>query len=103
MGQEKSDYKEEISNRYLIKHFEDQIFKLGGVKVFEGGLQGERYKQYQDMVHYHGDNGSFLPIGDSKILTYVIRHESGNIYITLEKRNFGSTSFQIVQEKPEKK
>lgn len=97
------DVAEDISNRYLIKGFEEQITRLGGVKIFEGSLSGEKLKQYNNMVSYGGDDGSFIPTGDSKAVTYIIRHDSGNVFITLEKRGFGSTSVQIVQEEPKEK
>ena len=93
----------EVSNRYINKELEAQILKLGGVKVYEGSLAGERLKTYNNLVSYSGADGSFIPANNTKIVTYAIRHESGNIYICLEKTSLQTSSFQIVQEAPEKK
>ncbi|RRN78006.1 OmpA family protein [Pseudoxanthomonas sp. SGD-10] len=89
----------EISNRYILKSYEDAILSAGGVKVFEGSLSGDRLEQYKKLVSYGGDDGSFIPQQD-EIVTYAIRHKEGNIYICLEKKGNPSSSFQIVQEKP---
>ena len=90
----------EISNRFLIKSYKDAILAAGGVKVFEGSLSGDRLEQFKKLTTYAGDDGSFTPTGDQQLITYVIRHIDGNIYISLEKRDFPTSSFQIVQEKP---
>lgn len=97
--QQDANSDKEISNRYLIKSYEDAIKNLGGTKVFEGSLADIRLQQYNDLVSYKGSDGSFIPSGDTKICTYVIPHASGNVYITLEKREYPSSSIQIVQEK----
>jgi OOP family OmpA-OmpF porin len=89
----------DISNRYLIKSYDDAIIAAGGVKVFEGSLFGDRLEQFKELTTYLGSDGSFMPIGDQQIITYVIRRDDGNIYISLEKKNYPTTSFQIVQEK----
>lgn len=94
-----SNSDKEISNRYIIKSYEDAIEKLGGVKVFEGSLANDRLQQYNDLVSYKGSDGTFIPSGDTKICTYVIPHANGNVYITLEKRDYPTSSIQIVQEK----
>lgn len=96
--QKERGFTEEISNRYLLKKFEEQIIAKGGVKIFDGELIGERLKQYNSMVNYKGADGSFIPSHGSSIVTYFIRHKTGNIYICLEKCSRNATSFQIVQE-----
>lgn len=90
----------EITNRYLLKSYEDAILTAGGVKVFEGSLSGDRLAQFNELNTYSGSDGSFTPIGDQQILTYLIRRDDGNIYISLEKKGYPTSSFQIVQEKP---
>lgn len=90
----------EISNRYLLKSYEDAILAAGGVKIFEGELNGQRLEQYNKLVTYAGDDGSFIPTGGQQMVTYAIRRDDGNVYIVLEKKDFATTSFQIVQEKP---
>jgi OOP family OmpA-OmpF porin len=90
----------EISNRYLLKSYEDAILAAGGVKIFEGELNGDRLEQYNKLVTYAGDDGSFIPSGGQQMLTYVIRRNDGNVYVILEKKDFATTSLQIVQEKP---
>ncbi len=90
----------EITNRYLLKSYEEAILAAGGVKIFEGELQGKRLEQYNKLVTYAGDDGSFIPNGGQQMVTYVIRRTDGNIYIILEKKDYATTSFQIVQEKP---
>ncbi len=92
--------KAELSGRYLFKSYDDAITQAGGVKIFEGILDGNRLEQYNKLCTYAGDDGSFIPNGDQQIVTYVIRRKEGNIYIALEKKDFPSTSIQIVQEKP---
>jgi len=98
--QEDPESKTELSGRYLFKSYDDAITKVGGVKIFEGALDAERLEQYNKLCTYAGDDGSFIPSGDQQIVSYVIRRKEGNIYITLEKKDFPSTSIQIVQEKP---
>lgn len=88
----------DISGRYLFKSFEDAILKAGGVKVFEGNLDGERLKKYEELVTYKGSDGTFIPSGDSKMVNYVINHISGPIYIVLEQKDFPSSSIQMVQQ-----
>ncbi len=88
----------EISGRYLFKSYDDAILKAGGVKVFEGNLADERLKNYEALVTYKGSDGTFIPSGDSAIVCYVINHVSGPIYIALEKKDFPSSSIQIVQQ-----
>src|SRR5690606_10589214 len=43
-------------------------------------------------------NGS-IDVYNEEIVTYVIRRNDGNIYIAMEKKDFPSSSIQIVQEK----
>lgn len=88
-----------VSGRFLNKSFEDAIIKAGGVKVFEGKLEGERKDTYKDLCTYCGSNGS-IDIWNNPIATYVIRRNDGNIYIALDKGKPNTTSIQIVQEKP---
>ena len=88
-----------VSGRFLVKSFEDAIMKAGGVKVFEGKLQGERKDTYTDLCTYAGSNGS-IDIWNNPIATYVIRRNDGNVYIALDKGGSSTTSIQIVQEKP---
>jgi len=92
----KSD--KEISGRYLFRSYEDAILAAGGVKVFEGRLKGDRLEQYKDLCTYGGSNGS-IDVYNEEIVTYVIRRNDGNIYIAMEKKDFPSSSIQIVQEK----
>ena len=88
----------EISGRYIFKSYDDAILKAGGVKVFEGKLADDRLKQYNELFTYIGSDGSFTPSGNSAIVCYVINHVSGPIYIALEKKDFPSSSIQIVQQ-----
>ncbi|MCP2043179.1 OmpA family protein [Pontibacter sp. HSC-36F09] len=88
-----------VSGRFLEKSFEDAIIKAGGVKVFEGKLEGERKDTYKNLCTYAGDNGS-IDIWNNPIVTYVIRRNDGNVYIAMGKGMPSSTSIQIVQEKP---
>jgi OOP family OmpA-OmpF porin len=90
----------EISNRYLLKSYEDAILAAGGVKIFEGSLEGDRLNQYNKLVTYSGDDGSFIPSGSNEMKVYAIRRDDGNVYIVLEKKDFPGSSIQIVQEKP---
>ena len=88
----------EISGRYLFRSYEDAILAAGGVKVFEGRLRGERLQQYRDLCTYAGSNGS-IGISNHEIVSYVIRRNDGNIYISMEKKSSPSSAIQIVQEK----
>lgn len=97
---EDRDQKVDISGRYLFKSYHDAILKAGGVQVFEGVLENDRLNRYNTLCTYAGSDGTFTPTGDQQIATYVIRRKEGNIYIALEKKDFPSTSIQIVQEKP---
>lgn len=87
----------EISARYLFKSYEDAILKAGGVKVFEGNLEGERLEKYNQLVTYKGSDGTFIPSGDTKMVTYAINHTSGPIYIVYGLENNNTASIQIVQ------
>lgn len=87
----------EISARYLAKSYEDAILKAGGVKVFEGNLEGERLEKYNQLVTYKGSDGTFIPSGDTKMVTYAINHTSGPIYIVYGLENNNTASIQIVQ------
>lgn len=87
----------EISSRYLFKSYEDAILKAGGVKVFEGNLEGERLEKYNQLVTYKGSDGTFIPSGDTKMVTYAINHTSGPIYIVYGLENNNTASIQIVQ------
>lgn len=88
-----------VSGRFLDKSFEEAILKAGGVKVFEGKLEGDQKDTYKELCTYAGDNGS-IDIWNNPIATYVIRRNDGNIYIALGKGMPNSASIQIVQEKP---
>lgn len=88
----------EISGRYLFRSYEDAILSAGGVKVFEGRLRDERLQQYRDLCTYAGSNGS-IGISNHEIVSYVIRRNDGNIYISMEKKSSPSSAIQIVQEK----
>ena len=88
----------EVTSRYLFKSYDDAILKAGGVKVFEGNLEGEELKKYQELVTYKGSDGTFTPIGDNKMVCYVINHASGPIYIVYEKKGYPTASIQIVQQ-----
>src|SRR5690606_29810435 len=88
----------EISARYLAKSYEDAILKAGGVKVFEGNLEGERLEKYNQLVTYKGSDGTFIPSGDTKMVTYAINHTSGPIYIVYGLENNNTASIPIVQE-----
>lgn len=88
-----------VSGRFLTKSFEDAIIQAGGVKVFEGKLEGERKETYKNLCTYAGSNGS-IDIWNNPIATYVIRRNDGNVYIALDKGGSSTTSIQIVQEKP---
>lgn len=87
-----------VSGRFLDKSFEEAILKAGGVKVYEGKLEGDRKDTYKELCTYAGSNGS-IDIWNNPIATYVIRRNDGNIYIALGKGMPNSTSIQIVQEK----
>lgn len=87
----------DISGRYLFKSYDDAIIKAGGVKIFEGNLKEERLEKYNELVTYKGSDGTFIPSDDSQLVAYVINHKSGPIYIILEKKDFGTSSIQIVQ------
>lgn len=89
----------EISSRYLFKSYDDAIIKAGGVKVFEGNLEGERLDKYNELVTYKGSDGTFIPSGDNKMVTYAINHTSGPIYIVYGLSNHNTASIQIVQAK----
>ncbi len=97
---EDPEQKKEVSGRYLFKSYQDAILKAGGVQVFEGVLENDRLNRYNTLSTYAGSDGSFVPTGDQQIATYVIRRKEGTIYIALEKKDYPSTSIQIVQEKP---
>lgn len=97
--QEDKESEKEVSNRYLLKSYEDAILKAGGVKVFEGKLEGDRKKKYEELCTYAGSDGS-IDIWNNPIITYAIRRNDGNIYIAIDKTTYASsTSIQIVQEK----
>lgn len=87
----------EISSRYLFKSYEDAILKAGGVKIFEGNLEGDRLEKYDQLVTYKGSDGTFMPSGDTKMVTYAINHTSGPIYIVYGLENNNTASIQIVQ------
>lgn len=87
----------DISGRYLFKSYEDAILKAGGVKVFEGNLENERLEKYNQLVTYKGDNGTFIPTGSTKMITYAINHTSGPIYIVYGMDSNNTASIQIVQ------
>lgn len=89
----------EISNRYLMKSYEDAILAAGGVKVFEGKLKDDRLDKYRELATYAGDDGS-IDVTNNEMVTYVIRRNDGNIYIVLEKKDFTGSAIQIVQEEP---
>lgn len=89
----------EISNRYILSSYEDAILKAGGVKVFEGKLTGELLNKYETLATYSGSDGS-IDVRNEAIVSYVIKRTDGNVYITLEKKNFAASAIQIVQEKP---
>lgn len=91
------DAGKEISARYLFKSYEDAILKAGGVKVFEGNLEGDRLEKYNQLVTYKGSDGTFIPSGDTKMVTYAINHSSGPIYIVYGLENNNTASIQIVQ------
>lgn len=93
----KSD--KEIGFRYLLKSYEDAIEQAGGVKVFEGMLKGDRLEKYKELASYAGSNGS-IDVYNNEIITYVIRHQDGDVYIAIDKTGYRTTSIQIVREKP---
>lgn len=87
----------DISGRYLFKSYEDAILKAGGVKVFEGNLENQRLEEYNQLVTYKGSDGTFIPTGSTKMITYAINHTSGPIYIVYGMDSNNTASIQIVQ------
>ncbi|WP_428742042.1 OmpA family protein [Tenacibaculum sp.] len=96
--QQDEEGNKEISNRYLLKSYEDAIQKAGGIKVFEGKLEGERKEKYINLCTYAGLDGS-IDIYNNPIITYAIHKNDGNVYIAIDKAKYGGISIQIVQEK----
>ena len=88
----------EISSRYLLKSYEDAILSAGGVKIFEGKLEGDRKEKYEELATYAGSDGS-IDIYNNPIVTYAIRRNDGNIYIAFDKSSNNNTAIQVVQEK----
>lgn len=88
---------EDFSQRYFEKSFEDYLFSVGAVKVFDGEITSEEYERYSKSDPNKGDEGDIGYTGQ-QIKYYVIRSkDQGNIHVQLTANTAGG-ALNVLQE-----